>query len=185
MIAREKNCGPVGTLVPTTWTSQVPAAGADIFITRRLFKLSFRSYTVPLGSVNERSRSFTKYGLTPGEAAGSGYASATCRSWAPLGSVKLHPRSSDVLNDSLCTKFVCTALYMFNRPLPSCMLGIASPAPLVGLPYCPTMSLVEAPKIALTKYEVGSAIPTFSIRCSNNKAVAPAAIGVAILVPPM
>ena len=74
---------------------------------------------------------------------------------------------------------------MFNLPLPSCMLGIASPAPFVGLPYCPAMSVVEAPKIALTKYEVGSATPSFSIKCSSNNAVAPAAMGVAMLVPPM
>ena len=74
---------------------------------------------------------------------------------------------------------------MFNLPLPSCMLGMASPAPLVGLPNCPAISVVEAPRIAFTRYDVGSATPSFSIRCSSNKAVAPAAIGVAILVPPM
>ena len=39
--------------------------------------------------------------------------------------------------------------------------------------------------MALTKYEVGSEIPSFSIRCSSNNAVAPAAMGVAMLVPPM
>ena len=65
------------------------------------------------------------------------------------------------------------------------MLGIASPAPFVGLPYCPSISWVDAPNIAFTKAELGLVTPRCSIKCSSKRAVAPAAMGVAILVPPM
>ena len=78
-----------------------------------------------------------------------------------------------------------TAWDMLIRPQPSWLLGAASPAPFVEEEYCPVMSCALAVKMAFTRAEVGLDSPRFSMRCSNNRAEAPAVKGVAMLVPPM
>ena len=77
------------------------------------------------------------------------------------------------------------AWVMLTRPQPSWLLGAVSPAPLVEDEYWPVMSCALAVKIAFTRAEVGFDSPSFSIRCSSNRADAPAVSGVAMLVPPM
>ena len=59
--ASEKNWGPVGTEVPSTCTSQVPAVGDEKFSILRLFKLSLKLVQVPDGSLTAKSKSLTRF----------------------------------------------------------------------------------------------------------------------------
>ena len=159
-------CGPpCGTLVPMTWTSHVPCAGDVKVRPRRLSSSLDRFVHVPLGSFTAKSRSFTRCVEAAGVEAGSVHASMTRKSSAPLGTLKLHPRSSLVLTLSLSTKEALTAVHMSTRPQPSWSLGAVSPAPLVEELYWPAMSVEEAARMAFTSAEEGWLWPRLSSRC--------------------
>ena len=144
-----------------------------------------RLVQVPLGSFTARSKSFTRFVEAAGVEAGSVQASMTRKSSAPLGTLKLQPRSSLVLTLSLSTKEALTAVHMSTRPQPSWPFGAVSPAPLVEELYWPAMSVEEAARMAFTRDEEGWLWPRLSSRCWMSRAAAPAVKGVAMLVPPM
>src|SRR5210317_2598137 len=93
------------------------------------------------------------------------------------GTLNDHPRSAFVMTDSPCSHEVLMAWFMFTKPHPSWSLGAASPAPLELEEYWPAMSWALAVKMALMRADVGALSPSFSIRCCNKSAVAPAVSG--------